>query len=99
VAVSGVNLNGTENDSDAVVSADELTLFFTSDRAGGVGSNDIWMATRTTTADPFGAPVNVQVLNTAGLDSIGWVSTDGCVVYGSGGPCCSYDMYMATRGM
>lgn len=96
--VSGVNLNGNDNDSSGVVSADELTLFFTSDRAGGVGSSDIWVATRGSTADGFGEPVNVQVLNTAGLDSISWVSADGCVVYGTSGPCCTYDMFMATRG-
>ena len=98
LAVSGVNLNGNDNDSAGVISADELTLFFSSDRTGGVGASDIWMATRTRTADGFGDPVNVQVLNTAGLDRVSWISADGCVVYGSSGPCCTYDLFMATRG-
>lgn len=99
LAVSGVNLNGNDNDSGGIISADELTLFFSSDRAGGVGSVDIWMATRTSTADGFSDPVNVQVLNTAGIDSVNWISVDGCVVYGSSGPCCTYDLFMATRGI
>jgi hypothetical protein len=56
------------------------------------------MATRTRTADGFGDPVNVQVLNTVGIDQVAWLSEDGCVVYGLSGPCCTYDLFMATRG-
>lgn len=97
--VSGVNLNGNDNDSNGLISADELTLFFSSDRTGGVGSLDVWMATRRSTADGFSDPVNVQVLNTAGLDVVSWISTDGCVIYGASGPCCTYDLSMAMRGM
>lgn len=99
LAVSGVNLNGNDNDAEGVISADELTLFFSSDRAGGVGAYDIWMATRTSTADGFGDPLNVQVLNTVGGDSPQWISADGCVIYGSGGPGSTYDLFIATRGM
>jgi Tol biopolymer transport system component len=97
--VSGADLNGAANDDGGVISADELTLFFTSDRPGGVGSNDIWVATRATTADGFGEPVDVQALNTTGLDGVQWLSADGCVVYISSGPCCTYDIFRATRGM
>jgi Tol biopolymer transport system component len=97
--VSGVDINDTHNDSAPIISADELTLFFSSDRPGGVGSNDVWMATRSTTADGFGAPVNLQVVNTPGLDGATWISPDGCVLYLSGGPCCTYDMFVSKRGM
>jgi Tol biopolymer transport system component len=41
------------------LSADGLVLYFASNRAGGLGSDDIWMATRADRTSPFGAPVLV----------------------------------------
>jgi RNA polymerase sigma factor (sigma-70 family) len=41
------------------ISADGLTLFFSSDRAGGFGNFDIWAASRTNRSAPWGEPVNL----------------------------------------
>src|SRR5205085_2315051 len=41
-------------------SVDDLAIIFSSDRAGTFGSGDLWLATRSTTAQPFGTPVNIM---------------------------------------
>src|SRR5678810_1323875 len=41
----GLSLNTAANDEYAVLSRDELTIYFTSDRAG-FGGLDLWFATR-----------------------------------------------------
>ncbi len=60
---SPVNLGPTVNSSSREVgpdiSADGLALYFVSDRPGGFGSNDLWVATRATTEDEWGEPVNL----------------------------------------
>ncbi|MCC7536924.1 MAG: PD40 domain-containing protein [Deltaproteobacteria bacterium] len=40
-------LNSDGNDRDPWLSSDGQTVYFTSDRAGGAGAQDLWMATRT----------------------------------------------------
>lgn len=44
-------------------SADGLTLYFSSDRAGGVGNDDIWMATRDAIGAPWNPPTLVPAVN------------------------------------
>ena len=41
------------------LSRDELTLFFDSNRPGGNGKTDMWMATRETKSSPWNVPVNL----------------------------------------
>jgi hypothetical protein len=99
VPVSGVMVNTASSDHSATTTPDELTLFFGSDRPGGVGGNDVYAATRASTADGFGAPVNLQAVNTTGTDVPSWVSADGCVLYLTRGPTGAYDIFVAARGM
>lgn len=80
VLVTGTNLNDTSVDYPAITS-DELTLYFSSTRAGGAGNRDFWVATRTSTVSGFGTPVNVAALNTNAYESTHWISGDGCVMY------------------
>jgi WD40-like Beta Propeller Repeat len=40
-------------------SNDGLRLYFVSDRPGGAGGSDLWVARRTTVADPWSIPVNL----------------------------------------
>ncbi len=83
------------------ISADGLTLFFDSNRAGGVGNFDIWMTTRATTADAWGAPENLGApINSAFSDVGAKMSPDGLVFFftsdrpgGSGGE----DLWVAKR--
>lgn len=92
-------LNSTANEFEPAITADELTIFFASDRpSGGRGGLDIWTATRASTADAFGAPSDVVELATAGDDIPSWVSPDRCAMYltrtnGAAG----WDLYVATR--
>ncbi len=65
------------NDEGATLMADELTIFFASDRADGAGELDIWMSTRASKADAFVAPVNLTVLNSAANDMNAAISADG----------------------
>jgi hypothetical protein len=67
-----------------VASADDLTLFFASNRGGvdgGTKDIDIWVTTRATRSDPFGPPHPVTELNTSNDDYPGWISADGCEMY------------------
>jgi Tol biopolymer transport system component len=41
------------------ISADGLTLFFSSNRPGGFGNWDIWSSSRPSRSAPWGAPVNL----------------------------------------
>lgn len=45
----GAPLNTTANETQPSLSYDARTLIFTSNRLGGLGGNDIWMSTRTST--------------------------------------------------
>jgi hypothetical protein len=59
--VTAVNSDSFETSS--AISTDGLTLWFGSDRPGGVGANDIWVSQRATRASPWSTPVNVVALN------------------------------------
>ncbi len=47
-------INTPSTEAVAALSRDEHWLFFTSDRPGGLGGNDIWASYRQHTHDPFG---------------------------------------------
>jgi Tol biopolymer transport system component len=52
-------LNTTSNEGYPILSPDGLSLYIVSDRPGGSGALDIWVATRGSTDDPWGAPENL----------------------------------------
>ena len=67
-------------DDDAFLTDDGLTMYFSSDRAGG--AQDLFVAERPTTSAPFGAAVPLGSLNTADFNERDpWVSADGHVIY------------------
>ena len=61
-------VNGDSFETSAAISTDGLTLWFGSDRAGGVGANDIWVSQRATRAATWSTPVNVVALNSPADD-------------------------------
>ena len=68
------------------VSSDGLTLYFTSDMPGGFGEYDIWKATRKSTADDFGRPVNLSsIINTPGREVMPLLRTDSLLYFSSDG--------------
>jgi WD40-like Beta Propeller Repeat len=90
-------LHGPTNDTDPVVSADGLTVFWGSDRPGGMGDVDVWQAQRTTLSGVFGQPAPVTPVNTSGFDSPSDVSADGCRLYITSTRAGRTGIYVATR--
>ena len=84
-----------------VLTVDDLTLFFASDRATS-GFQDIFVASRTKVTEPFGPSNSLgPVVNSAATDSPAWVSADGCVLYFTSdrpGGAGKRDLYRTTRG-
>jgi hypothetical protein len=67
-------LNSTRSDGSPVFSRDGHLLFFSSDRAGTVGGDDIWLSARTNTHDDWGwsEPINLgPAVNSSGGDGPG----------------------------
>jgi len=69
VAVAELNTQ-TATEAHASVRRDGREISFYSNRAGGLGMNDIWTSTRLSTNHPWAAPTNVSILNTASGDCI-----------------------------
>lgn len=60
------------------LSSDGLSLYFTSNRLGGMGGPDIWVSQRASQDAPWGGPVNLgATINTAGRESAPNLSRDG----------------------
>jgi hypothetical protein len=81
------------------VTADDCTIVYQSDRAGGLGSDDIWMATRPAPDQPFGVPTVVSSLSSTAYDADPQLTTDmnyALVVSLRGGPG-SFDLFEAAR--
>src|SRR6266487_1121553 len=55
----GPVINSSAVDANAGLSSDGHTLYFVSNRAGGVGNNDIWMSHRQCLACNWAAPLNL----------------------------------------
>jgi predicted secreted protein len=78
----GPAVNSLNSDAMPSVSTDGLALYFNSDRPGGYGRHDIWMATRATKDDFWGAPVNLgPKVNSSSSDADPWISSDGLELY------------------
>jgi Tol biopolymer transport system component len=68
----GPTINTASNEDAPCFSRDGHTMYFNSDRPGGFGMRDIWIARRTLTRDDFGweEPVNAgPVVNSALMDA------------------------------
>jgi hypothetical protein len=62
-------LNTPSLDGCPIQSPDGLSLYMASNRPGGKGGLDIWMATRSSTSAPWGAPTNLgEPVNSAADD-------------------------------
>ncbi|MCP4261493.1 MAG: hypothetical protein GY774_28925 [Planctomycetes bacterium] len=102
----GPTVNSISNDQAANISSDGLSLYFSDHPGapmppGGYGQSDIWVTTRQTKDDPWGAPVNLgPVVNSSSQDEHPSISADGLSLYfgstrsgGSG----SHDLWVTTR--
>jgi len=76
-----LELNSASNELLPRLSADELSIVFTSQRPEGKGATDIWAARRSSVAAPFAAPVNLAEVNTDVDDTGAWLSSDGLTIF------------------
>jgi len=97
-------LSAPFRDTRTTISRDHLELIMSSDatgRPGGIGGQDLWVATRATVSDPWSTPANLgPTVNTTAFDGAAALSFDGETLYffsnragGSGGN----DIWMTTR--
>ena len=76
-------VSGLLNDYNPVISSDELTLYFASQRPGsGAGiDGNVGVATRTSPTGTFSAPTELVQVNTTADEYPASVSADGCRLY------------------
>ena len=78
----GAAVNSSANELNAAFSSDELSLYLTSNRAGGLGGNDIWVSQRACEDCPWGAPVNLGApVNGPGAEAGPRLSIDGHLLF------------------
>jgi hypothetical protein len=92
-------LNTVSNDQQPSVRRDGLEVIFTSDRPGGLGLSDLWVATRASTSDPWSTPQNLGApVDGSAVDARPALSWDGTELYfGSTRQGGSQDLYVSTR--
>ena len=82
------------------ISADNLTIYWASDRPG-MGDLDIWTASRASTTDSWGEAVGVAAVNSSASESEPSVSADGLQLYFARGSSIfsrdSYDIWVSNR--
>ncbi|HTL33523.1 MAG TPA: hypothetical protein VL326_10375 [Kofleriaceae bacterium] len=83
-------------ESDPSISADELTLYFTSNRVPSMG-RALWRATRASRADAFGTPALLGELDTAGDETEPSISPDELTLYYASDQSGMSEIYVATR--
>ncbi len=86
----GPVVNTTSVEASTSTSADHLELYFSSNRPGGFGDLDIWVAVRPSVTEPWGPPVNLDTpVNTPYVEAYPSLSADGLTLYFS-------DLYSGT---
>lgn len=97
--VQGAGINTTDNETAPEVSTDGLTLYFSSNRTGGKGSQDIFVTTRDDRDGAWKQPMRVPELNSSAADYSPVEDDSGLAIYfyssRAGG---DQDLFAATRG-
>jgi len=100
--ILSANVNdATALDASPEVSSNGLELFFHSTRNGGSGNLDLWVSTRNSITDIWGAATNLgATINTTSVDIAPAISDDGLTLIFSSDRAVSFglrDLYMITR--
>jgi OmpA-OmpF porin, OOP family len=78
----GPTINTSGRDWLPWITTDGLELYFSSERSGGYGGNDIWVASRATANDEWGEPINLgSVVNSTAGEFYPCLSPDGLVLF------------------
>ena len=76
------NVNSSSGEAYPNMSSDGLSLYFVSNRLGGYGGMDLWVATRKTTDDDWNTPVNLgPLVNSSSNDASPSISADELTLY------------------
>jgi hypothetical protein len=73
-------LGGGLNDSHPALDGAGHAVFWVSDRAGGLGGQDLWTATRPAVNAPWSAPANATALNSTSNENSVTVTPDGLLL-------------------
>ncbi|MCA9150837.1 MAG: PD40 domain-containing protein, partial [Planctomycetales bacterium] len=91
-------MNSEANENHPAMSSDGLTLYFFSNRPGGIGGTDIWTSTRDAIDSDWTAPANFAAANTPANEFINFVSEDGnTLLFNNGDPLHEDRIYQLTR--
>ena len=98
----GLDLGGdsTIANGHPTLNNDELTIIFASDRDGGYGGRDLWIATRKSTSDEFNRPQNIgPEINTLGDELFPFLRNDTVLYFSSNGHLGigGLDLYKSTK--
>ena len=77
----GPTINISSYETAPSTRGDGLELYFESDRDGGEGTYDIWVSTRATKDDDWGAATNLAAINTPDWQVSPCISDDGLELY------------------
>jgi len=78
----GPVVNSSALDANAGLSPDGLTLYFISNRAGGLGNNDVWMSHRQCVPCDWETPVNLGApINSDAVEGAPTMSDDGRMLF------------------
>ena len=80
------------------VAANGLALYFFSERNGGAGGRDLFVATRSRQNDDFGNVRALSELNTPGREHLPWLSADERTIYFVSNRGGGNDIFRASRG-
>jgi Tol biopolymer transport system component len=95
VALGSVNTGSIE--SSPVLTDDELAIYFYSDRPGGIGSTDLYVARRASVTMPFGAATALSSLNSAFGESDPTITPDEKQIVFASARSGSYKLMVAER--
>lgn len=90
-------LSSDDNEGRVVLSSDGRSAFFTSDRNGGLGGPDIYVATRQNLGTPFGNVRNLNQLNSPATDLDVMLSSDDTELYFASARGGTTELWMSVR--
>jgi hypothetical protein len=104
----GPPINSSSREFTVAISADNLEMYISSERPGGLGYFDIYRRTRENEDDPWGPLVNVQEINSRYNEAYPCLAADGLTLYFSDwynwnpagnrpGGIGDHDLWMSTR--
>jgi Tol biopolymer transport system component len=76
-----VELSTSMSDGEPWIDASQTAIYFASDRPGGAGGFDLYVARRTTSTVPFDAPERITELSTAADETDPWLAADQRAIY------------------